>query len=71
MRRSALTLTRNKTVPEREISRVNDLVGDSAAEASKLDKALTAKKVARYQQIENKIRALIKYDLSATVSLVQ
>ena len=71
MRRSALTLTQNKTAPEREIFRVNDLVGDSAAEASKLDKALTAKKVARYQQIENKIRALIKYDLAATVSLVQ
>ena len=71
MRRSALTLSQNKTAPEGEISRVNDLVGDSAAEASKLDKALTAKTVARYQQIENKIRAVIKYNLAATVPLVQ
>ena len=37
----------------------------------KLSKVLPAKKVARYLQIENKIRALIKYDLAATVPLVQ
>ena len=37
----------------------------------KLNKALPAKKVARYLQIENKIRAVIKYDLAATVPLVQ
>ena len=37
----------------------------------KLNKALPVKKVARYLQIENKIRAVIKYDLAATVPLVQ
>jgi len=37
----------------------------------KLNKALPATKVARYLQIENKIRAVIKYDLAATVPLVQ
>ena len=37
----------------------------------KLNKALSARKVARYLQIENKIRAVIKYDLAATVPLVQ
>ena len=37
----------------------------------KLNKALPATKVARYIQIENKIRAVIKYDLAATVPLVQ
>ena len=37
----------------------------------KLTKALPAKKVARYLQIENKIRAVIKYDLASTVPLVQ
>lgn len=37
----------------------------------KLTKALPARKVARYLQIENKIRAIIKYDLAATVPLVQ
>lgn len=37
----------------------------------KLSKVLPAKKVARYLQIENKIRALVKYDLAAQVPLVQ
>ena len=37
----------------------------------KLSKALPATKVARYLQIENKIRAVIKYDLAETVPLVQ
>jgi len=37
----------------------------------KLTLALPARKVARYLQIENKVRALIKYDLAATVPLVQ
>ena len=37
----------------------------------KLSKALPATKVARYLQIENKIRAVIKYDLAASVPLVQ
>jgi hypothetical protein len=32
---------------------------------------LPVKKVARYLQIENKIRALIKYDLAQGVPLVQ
>jgi hypothetical protein len=37
----------------------------------KLNKALPATKMARYLQIENKIRAVIKYDLAATIPLVQ
>lgn len=39
--------------------------------APKLSKALPVRKVARYLQIENKIRAVIKYDLSQGVPLVQ
>jgi hypothetical protein len=39
--------------------------------APKLSKALPVKKVARYLQIENKIRAVIKYDLAQGVPLVQ
>ena len=31
----------------------------------KLSKVLPAKKVARYMQIENKIRAIVKYDLAS------
>jgi hypothetical protein len=37
----------------------------------KLSKALPAKKVARYMQIENKIRAMVKYELAGGIPLVQ
>lgn len=37
----------------------------------KLEKVLPASKVARYVQIENKIRAIIKYELAAEVPLVE
>jgi hypothetical protein len=36
----------------------------------KLSKALPPKKVARYLQIENKIRALVKYELAGEIPLV-
>ena len=36
----------------------------------KLSKVLPPKKVARYLQIENKIRALVKYDLAGEIPLV-
>jgi hypothetical protein len=36
----------------------------------KLSKVLPATKVARYLQIENKIRAIIRYDLASAVPLV-
>jgi hypothetical protein len=39
--------------------------------APKLSKVLPMRKVARYLQIENKIRAVIKYDLAQGVPLVQ
>jgi hypothetical protein len=38
--------------------------------AAKLDKVLPAKKVARYLQIENKIRALVRFELAALIPLV-
>jgi hypothetical protein len=38
--------------------------------AAKLGKALPATKVARYLQIENKIRALVKFELAAQIPLV-
>jgi hypothetical protein len=37
----------------------------------KFGSAIPAEKVARYVQIENKIRALIKYELAAAIPLVQ
>jgi hypothetical protein len=36
-----------------------------------LSKALPAKKVARYLQLENKIRALVQYELAARVPLIK
>jgi hypothetical protein len=39
--------------------------------APKLSKVLPVKKVARYLQIENKIRAVVKYDLAQGVPLAQ
>ena len=39
--------------------------------APKLSKVLPVKKVARYLQIENKIRAVVKYDVAQGVPLVQ
>jgi len=39
--------------------------------APKLSKVLPVKKVARYLQIENKIRALVKYDLAQGVPLMR
>jgi hypothetical protein len=37
----------------------------------RLSKVLPAKKVARYLQIENKIRALVRYELAGGIPLVQ
>ena len=39
--------------------------------AAKLDKVIPAKKAARYIQIENKIRAAIRYDMAAGIPLVR
>jgi len=39
--------------------------------APRLEKAIPGMKVARYIQIENKIRAVIKYDMAAQIPLVQ
>jgi len=54
-----------------------ELVAIEKAEAAmkesyvpKLSKVLPAKKVARYMQIENKIRALVKYELAGQIPLV-
>ncbi|MGH7260392.1 MAG: hypothetical protein ACREI9_06890 [Nitrospiraceae bacterium] len=39
--------------------------------AAKLEKVLPATKVARYLQIENKIRAILKFELAQQIPLVQ
>jgi hypothetical protein len=57
---------------------IDESVGIELAEANlkseyapKLSKVLPAKKVARYLQIENKIRAVVKYDLASGVPPVE
>jgi len=57
---------------------IDELVAIEQAEAGlktssvpKLRKVLPEKKVARYLQIENKIRAAVKYELAAQVPLAQ
>jgi hypothetical protein len=44
--------------------------GLQASYVPELDKVLPPKKVARYLQIGGKIRAVIKYELAANISLV-
>jgi hypothetical protein len=39
--------------------------------ADKLSKVIPAAKAARYIQIENKIRAIVRYQLAASIPLVQ
>ena len=57
---------------------INEAVAIEQAEANlkstyapKLSKVLPVKKVARYLQIENKIRAVVKYELATGVPLVK
>jgi hypothetical protein len=45
--------------------------GLKEASVPKLSKVLPPKKVARYLQIENKIRAMVKYELAGEIPLVQ
>jgi hypothetical protein len=68
----------NTLTDEKAKKLINELVAIEKAEAGlktsyvpKLSKVLPSKKVARYLQIENKIRALIKYELAGGVPLVQ
>src|SRR4029077_8877269 len=57
---------------------IDEAIAIEAAEAHlkstyvpKLSKVLPVKKIARYLQIENKIRAVVKYELAQGVPLVQ
>jgi len=70
---------RNKSLTDDKAKKlIDESVGIELAEANlkseyapKLSKVLPAKKVARYLQIENKIRAVVKYDLASGVPPVQ
>ena len=70
---------RDKTLTDEKAEKLTaELVDIQKAEADlqesyllKLSKVLPPKKVARYLQIENKIRALVKYELAAQIPLVE
>ncbi len=68
----------NTLTDEKAKKLIDELVAIEQAEAGlkassvpKLSKVLPQKKVARYLQIENKIRAAVKYELAAQVPFVQ
>jgi hypothetical protein len=47
------------------------VAGVKASYVPKLSKVLPMKKVARYLQVENKVRALVKYELAGGIPLVR
>ena len=68
----------NSLTDEKAKKLVDELVAIEQAEAGlkttyvpKLSKVLPLKKVARYLQIENKVRALVKYELAASIPLAR
>ena len=67
----SLTDEKAKKLLDEWIAIEQDEVKQRKAFAPKVLKALPAKKAARYLQIENEYRLLIRYDLAKTVPLVQ
>jgi hypothetical protein len=70
-RNKSLTDEKAKKLVDEWIALEQDEVKQRKAFAPKVLKALPAKKAARYLQIENEYRLLIRYDLAATVPLAQ
>jgi len=70
-RNKSLTDDKAKKLIDEALSIEQAEAGLKSSYAPKLGKVLPVKKVARYLQIENKIRAVIKYDLAQGVPLVQ
>lgn len=70
-RNKSLTDEKAQNLLDEWIAIEQDEVKQRRAYASRVVNALPAKKAARYLQIENEYRMLIKYDLAATVPLVE
>jgi hypothetical protein len=70
-RNKSLTDDKAKKLLDEWIALEQDEVKQRKAFVPRVTKALPAKKAARYLQIENEYRMLIKYDLAATVPLAQ
>jgi len=69
-RANTLTDDKAKTLIDELVAIEQAEGGLQASYVPKLSKVLPSKKVARYLQIENKIRAVLKYDLAANIPLV-
>jgi hypothetical protein len=70
-RASTLTDEKAKKLIDELVAIEQAEAGLKTSSAPKLRKVLPEKKVARYLQIENKIRAVLKYDLATKVPIVQ
>jgi hypothetical protein len=70
-RANTLTDEKAKKLTDEFVAIEQAEAGLKASYVPKLNKVLPPKKVARYLQIENKIRAVVKYELAAGVPLVQ
>ena len=70
-RNNSLTDEKARKLLDEWIAIENDDAKRRSSFVPKVTKALPPKKAARYLQIENEYRILLKYDLAATVPLVQ
>jgi hypothetical protein len=70
-RRKSLSDDKAKKLIDEAVAIDQDEANIKSTFAPKLGKVLPVKKVARYLQIENKIRALVRYDLAQGVPLVR
>ena len=70
-RNNSLTDEKAKKLLDEWIAIENDDAKRRASHAPKVMKVLPPKKAARYLQIENEYRILVRYDLAAIVPLVQ
>lgn len=66
-----LTDEKARKLLDRYIALEDDELKLKKAALPKLSKALPGLKVARYMQLENKVRALVKYELAAEIPLAQ
>ena len=71
IRKKSLSDDKAKNLIDEAVSIEQAEAGLKSAFAPKLSKALPVRKVARYLQIENKIRAVVRYDLAQGVPLVR
>ena len=67
----SLTDAKAKALLERYLAVEDAEVKMKKAFVPKLSKVLPGLKVARYMQIENKIRAIVKYEIAGEVPLAQ